>query len=298
MYDRTTLDTTRERVLEGLPIVDERVTLAGIPTAVLVGGSGPPIVMLHGQGEFGATWLRTFAGLVDKHRLIVPDLPGHGASELGAGALDRERIMLWLDALIDHYCDEPPDLAGHLLGGAIAARFASAHAGRIRSLVLVDSLGLSWYRPSPRFALAMIHFVARPTPRTQDKLFRGCMLDLDTLRTDMDGRMELLEAYALERAKTPALNVALRRLMPRLGVPPVGDADLARIDVPTTLIWGRDDLQVRLSTAQAASQRFGWPLHVIDGARDDPAVEQPVSFMQALGHALERPRGAVAGVTP
>jgi hypothetical protein len=44
-----------------------------------------------------------------------------------------------------------------------------------------------------------------------------------------------------------------------------------RIDVPTTLIWGRNDVGVRLNVAASASVSYGWPLHVIENARDDPA---------------------------
>ena len=69
-------------------------------------------------------------------------------------------------------------------------------------------------------------------------------------------------------------------------MPPIPDTDLDRIAAPTTLIHGRADLQVRLALAEAASARHGWPLHVIDGARDDPAAEQPAAFVAALRTAL------------
>lgn len=280
-----TVDEARQRVLAGLPVTDRRLEAAGIPTAVLEGGQGPPIVLLHGQGEFGATWERVIPELVRTHRVLVPDLPGHGASGLN-GKLDRARVLGWLGHLIDQTCSEPPVLMGHLLGGAIALRFAAAHPDRVQRLLLVDTLGLSWYRPAPRFALSMIHFVARPNERTQDRLFRYCMADLDAVREGMDGRMERLEQYALERARTPELGAALRSLMPAFGMPPIPSADLERLDLPITLIWGSHDLQVRPAVAERASQRYGWPLHVLDGARDDPAIEQPSAFLDALRTAL------------
>ena len=49
---------------------------------------------------------------------------------------------------------------------------------------------------------------------------------------------------------------------------------------------GRQDRQVRLQTAKAASARYGWPLHVIYNAADDPAIEQPEAFLDALYTAL------------
>jgi pimeloyl-ACP methyl ester carboxylesterase len=96
----------------------------------------------------------------------------------------------------------------------------------------------------------------------------------------------LLEAYALDRARSPGQKAALRRLMPQLGLPAIPPPELARIAVPTTLIWGRHDRQVRLGVAQAASGRHGWPLHVIEDAGDDPAVERPEAFLRGLHAAL------------
>ena len=57
---------------------------------------------------------------------------------------------------------------------------------------------------------------------------------------------------------------------------------LARISVPTTLIWGRHDLATPLRVAEAASRAFGWPLHVVENAADDPAFEQPEAFVDVL----------------
>ena len=276
----------RERLLAGIPVSDRRVVLAGHPTAVLEGGDGPPVVLLHGAGEFAANWMLAIPELVRSHRVIAPDLPGHGASELVGEPLDTARTMDWLDELIEGTCPSPPALVGHLLGGAIAARYAIRHPDRISRLALVDSYGLGRFWPAPRFALAMLAFVARPTEGTQERLFRQCMVDLDGLRRRLGERGRLLEAYALDRARTPAAKVALKYLMPQLGLPAIPPAELARIAVPTSLIWGRDDRQVRLGLAEAAAARHGWPLHVIERAADDPASEQPDAFLSALRQAL------------
>ena len=69
-------------------------------------------------------------------------------------------------------------------------------------------------------------------------------------------------------------------------MPAIPPADLARIVVPTTLIWGRHDLATPLRIAEAASARYGWPLHVIEDAADDPPIEQPEAFLTALRAAL------------
>jgi pimeloyl-ACP methyl ester carboxylesterase len=276
----------RERLLAGIPVSERRLALAGHRTAVLEGGDGPPVVLLHGAGEFAASWMRVIPELVRDHRVIAPDLPGHGASELAGEPLDAGRMMDWVGELIERTCPSPPALVGHLLGGAIAARFAIDHPDRIGRLVLVDTYGLGRFWPTPRYALAMLAFTARPTEGTQERLYRQCTVDLDGLRQQLGERGRLLEAYALDRARTPTMKAALKHLMPQLGVPAIPPAELARIAVPTTLIWGRHDRQVRLGLAEAASARHGWPLHVIERAADDPAVEQPDAFLQAVRGAL------------
>jgi pimeloyl-ACP methyl ester carboxylesterase len=276
----------RGRLLAGVPVSERRLALAGHQTAVLEGGDGPPIVLLHGAGEFAACWMGVIPELVPGCRVVTPDLPGHGASELADKPLDAASVVAWLGELIERTCPSPPALVGHLLGGAIAARFAIEHPDRLSRLVLVDTYGLGRFWPTPRYALAMLAFTARPTEGTQERLFRQCMFDLDGLREQLGERGQLLEAYALDRAQQPAMNAALKHLMPQLGVRAIPPAELARIAVPTTLIWGRHDRQVRLGLAEAASAGYGWPLHVIERAADDPAFEQPEAFLQALRAAF------------
>ncbi|NKX56369.1 alpha/beta fold hydrolase [Arthrobacter mobilis] len=279
---------TRERMLAAIPLAEKIRELNGVSTAVLEGGDGPPLVLLHGHGEFAAVWLRVIPELMRAHHLVIPDLPGQGASKIDAGTrLDAEGVLEWLDELIDQTCDSPPVLAGHLLGGAIAARYAAAHGHRIAHLVLVDTMGLAWYRPSPSFAVPMMGFMARPTAKSRDRLFDQCFLDREQLRRQTGDSWEPLMDYALDRVRTASVQSAVRRQLAGLGVRPIPPGDLARIDVPTTLIHGRHDLQVRLKTVEAAAARYGWALHVIDDCRDDPAFEQPAAFIDALRAALE-----------
>jgi pimeloyl-ACP methyl ester carboxylesterase len=276
----------RERFLADLPVTERRLELAGVSSAVLEGGDGPPVLLLHGPGEFAALWGRVIPDLVTTHRVVAPDLPGHGASGLPDGPLDHERVRTWLGELIEQTCVSPPVLVGHLLGGAIAARFASERPDQLSRLVLVDSFGLSWNRPSPRFALPLLAYIARPTERTRDRFFAQCFVDFDGLRGQMGEHFDPIGAYALEWARTKTARAALRSLMTEYGMRPIPRDALARIAVPTVLIWGRHDLQTRLSVAEAASARYGWPLDVIEGARDDPFFEQPEAALHALRASL------------
>ncbi|KAB1139569.1 alpha/beta hydrolase [Streptomyces luteolifulvus] len=277
----------RDLLLAAMPLTERRLQLATVSTAVLEGGDGPPLVLLHGQGEFAAIWIRVLPDLVRTHRVIVPDLPGHGASLVRDGRLDAETVLTWLDELIDQTCQgRPPVLVGHLLGGAIAARYAVHHGDRLAHLILVQTLGLALFRPTPSFALPMMGFVARPTPKSRDRLFSHCFLDMDRVEEQTGEQWQPLLDYALDRARTPSVQTALRSLIRRVAMPAIPSGDLTQIDVPTDLIHGRYGLQVGLRTAQAASVRYGWPLHVIEDCRDDPATEQPELFLDALRTAM------------
>jgi pimeloyl-ACP methyl ester carboxylesterase len=277
----------RRRLLTGLPVTERRLLLAGVSTAVLEGGEGPPVVLLHGPMANATHWMGIIPGLVTTHRVIVPDLPGHGASAVtGEGRIDSGRILAWLDGLIEQCCKTPPALVGQLLGGAIAAGYASERAHQICRLVLVDTFGLRPFQPAPAFGVALSNFLAHPSERTHTDLWRHCAFNLDALRLRMGERWQAFEAYNLDRARAPSVQAAVASLMEQFGGPAIPGGELARIAVPTTLIWGRHDRATPLSVATEASARFGWKLHVIEGCNDDPPVEQPDALLRTLRVAL------------
>ena len=281
----STADDLRERLLAGLPVTERRLSVAGVSTAVLEGGHGPPVVFL--QAEFAAVWMRVIPELVRTHRVIAPDLPGLGASHVPNGPPGVDTVLTWVGELIEQTCPTPPVLVGKGAGGAIAARFAVDHSDQLQALVLVDTYGLARYRPALGMAFTFTGVMLRPTERGLERGFRNyCFVDLDGVRGEMGERWEAMAAYALDRFRTPAVRAAMRRLVRPLAsaIPP---HDLVRITVPTTLIWGRHDRGVQLNVARLASERYGWALHVIEDARDDPAIEQPQAFLEALRTALD-----------
>lgn len=280
-----TMGELRNQLLRGIPVTDRRVDAAGIPTAVLEGGAGPPVVLLHGPGETAANWRWTIPDVVATHRVIAPDLPAHGSSGAGDQPLDADRAVDWLDALLDATCDEAPTIVGHVLGGAIATRFAIRRPGRLRRLVLVDSLGLGHFRPRASFIVGLMRFQARPRARSYERFMGQCAFDLDELRHDLDEDWPAFVAYNLGLATSDSASEA-GRLFRKAGLPRIPAAELDRIEIPTTLIWGRDDRANRVRVAERASARFGWPLHVIERAADDPARDRPEAFHKALRSAL------------
>jgi pimeloyl-ACP methyl ester carboxylesterase len=278
----------RARLLARMPVTERRLELAGIPTAVLEGGAGSPIVLLHGPSGYAAHWTRVIPALVGSHRVIAPDLPGHGASH-SPDTLDADRVLAWLGELIDQTCDSPPALVGQLLGGAIAARFAIARSDRLSRLVLVDSFGLRTFQPAPDFGLALEQFLKQPTAQTHRQLWGYCAFDIDTLLQSMGEVWGPFESYNVDLASRADVQAALSSLMQQFGFPAIPSRELGRIAAPTTLIWGRHDLATPLAVAEAASAQFGWPLEVIEACADDPPMEQPEALARALLEAVDDP---------
>jgi len=280
-------DDVRKRLLAGLPVIERRVQVHDVSTAVLEGGEGPPVLLLHGPGGHAGSWLRVIPNLVTSYRVIAPDLPGQGASQSLDGLFDADQTLAWLDDVITCTCTTPPALVGHALGGAIAARFAVDRREQLSALVLVDSLGLAAFQPTPHFGQALGEFLSKPTGETHDRLWSYCAFDLEQMCNGMGEQWEWLKAYNLDRAQVPSLRAIQHRLMERFGMQAVPATNLARIAVPTTLIWGRHDQATPLSVAEATHARFGWPLRVIEHCADDPPLEQPEAFLRSLRAALE-----------
>jgi pimeloyl-ACP methyl ester carboxylesterase len=233
-------------------------------------------------------WLPVITDLVTTHRVIAADLPGLGASVVPDGPPDAARVLAWLGELIQRTCQAPPVLVGASLGASIAARFAIAHPDRLSRLVLVGAGSLARFRPAPGVLLALIRFIARPSERTQQGFLRQVAVNPARVRALLGERWEASQTYSLDRARTPSVRAANRRMLRELGTRTIPPEELAGIAVPTTLVWGRQDRVMRLRIAEQASTRYGWPLHVIEEAGHF-ALEQPEAFQRALRAALGAP---------
>jgi pimeloyl-ACP methyl ester carboxylesterase len=286
---RTEGDDLRRRLLAGAPVTERRLELAGMSTAVLEGGEGPPVVLLHGQGGWAGVWLPVMADLARDHRVVAPDLPGLGASRVNGHPPDTGRVLAWLGELLDRTCPAPPVLVGVSLGGSIAARFAAAHGDRLSGLVLVSMGGLvGKVRIPPAMLLALVRHSLRPTERTAMGMLRQVSVDVERVQRRMGDRWAPFRAYSLELARTPSVRRANRNLLRELGLRQLPPEAVARIDVPTSLIWGRQDRVMPLASAKEASVRYGWPLDVIDDAGHFLGADQPEAFLQALRRAIDR----------
>jgi pimeloyl-ACP methyl ester carboxylesterase len=267
------------RMLAGLPVTERRIELAGTATAVVEAGDGPPLVLLHGGIECGGPiWAPVVARLAERHRVVVPDLPGLGESE-PVDRLDPTTFAAWFSALLRMTCDRPPVLVAHSLGGSLAARFATEHGELLERLVVYGAPGVGRYRMPLGLRVTAMRFALRPSERNAERFDRLAFLDLDRVRREDAAWFAAFGAATMARARVPHVKRTMRRLI-AFGTEPV--PGLERVAVPTTLLWGRHDRFVPLGLAEAASTRLGWPLHVVDAAGHVPHVEQPDAFMEAL----------------
>jgi pimeloyl-ACP methyl ester carboxylesterase len=165
-------DDARERLLAGVPVTGRRLTLAGVETAVLEGGSGPPLVLMHGGIECGgAYWGPAIARLVQSHRVIAPDLPGLGESE-PLDRLDPAAFAGWLSALVAATCDGRPALVAHSLLGTLAAGFAARDGHMLRRLVIYAAPGVGPYRIPLGLRVTAIRFGLHPSERNSERFDR------------------------------------------------------------------------------------------------------------------------------
>ena len=282
----TAHDDLRQQLLAGLPVADRRLRVAGVATAVLQGGDGPPLVLLHGPAAHAGAWLTVLPELARTHRVVAPDLPGQGASTL-TGAMDEAGVLRWLEELIERTCPTPPVVVGQLIGATMAMRLALQAPTAIGRLVLVVPFGLAPFAPPPAFGAALGAYLTAPTRESHDELWDHCVADLAGLRARLGSRWDVLRAYDVDRMRTPSVVASQATLMELFAFAPLPPASLARIETPTSLVWGGRDAVVPLEVGEAASERYGWPLEVVDDAGNEPALEAPEDFVRAVLRAVE-----------
>jgi pimeloyl-ACP methyl ester carboxylesterase len=130
-------------------VVDHRTFVQGRPAGYSTAGEGLPVVLLHGWALAQHTYRNVIEEIAEQGcRVIAPAMPGFGGTpELPANQFSMRGYAQWLAELLDALdIDEPVVLVGHSFGGGVAVRFAHDHRTRVRSLVLVNSVGGSSWR--------------------------------------------------------------------------------------------------------------------------------------------------------
>jgi len=152
-------------------------TVGEVSLRVRVGGSGPPLLLLHGYPQTHAMWGAVAAGLAEQFTVVAPDLRGYGRSTRppaasgpetqGKRAMAADGVGLMRQLGFDRF-----DVAGHDRGGRVAYRMALDSPEAVRRITVLDVVPTAevWDRADARFALGYWHwaFLAQPAPWPED----------------------------------------------------------------------------------------------------------------------------------
>jgi pimeloyl-ACP methyl ester carboxylesterase/quercetin dioxygenase-like cupin family protein len=119
-------------------VTEQRVVVDSCDFRVEDVGEGIPVVLVHGLGASSTLWNRVRDGLGPGYRVVLVDLRGAGETrELESKELSLETWANDLAALFEVLGIEQPVLVGHSLGASISLKYALAHPGGVRALVLI-----------------------------------------------------------------------------------------------------------------------------------------------------------------
>jgi pimeloyl-ACP methyl ester carboxylesterase len=259
-----------------------RTTIAGPrgPIAVWRGGQGPTLLLLHGSNDQAGGFARVAGPLAKRHRLVVPDLPGHGESAPVDGPLSVADLVAGVEAVA---AAEPQGarltLVGNSLGGYLALVYALRHPERVEQVVLVNGGAI---RAAPGVEISLL-------PKTRDEARAA----LDALTAPETPRAAGFVLDDLVR-RAPGSPLA-RMLAAPVDASLVLDDRLGEIRVPVTLIWGEADRYMPVSYAEAVESRLpAARLETLAGCGHVPQRECPERLLEALARAFAAPPKATA----
>ncbi len=113
--------------------------LPGVRLRYWIGGSGSPVVLLHGYAQTGLMWRPAMAELVKTHTVIVPDLRGAGNSSKPETGYDKKTMAADIRALTLGLGHEKVAVVGHDIGLMVAYAFAAQYPQATGKLVLMDA---------------------------------------------------------------------------------------------------------------------------------------------------------------
>ncbi len=241
------------------------------------GGTGPPLVLLHGFTDTWRTWELVLPALERSRDVLAPTLAGHaGGSPLAEPA--GEAIVDSVEAAMDAAGIETADIAGNSLGGYVALRLAER--GRARSVVALAPAG-GWAPGDESFRETLVYF------EQLQELLKMAAPFADQIVASPEGRRRATEfvsvaydhipaellAHQIVGAASCSGATALIEYAGREGWP----LDPARIECPVRIVWGVEDRILAWPTA-AAGYRESLPQAdwvVLEGVGHCPQLDVP-----------------------
>jgi pimeloyl-ACP methyl ester carboxylesterase len=248
----------------------DRATVAGatgeIPHAALeVRGDGRPLLLLHGWGVSSELFDPVLDALQQGRRLIVPDLPGFGATAEPDTPWSVHDYAAWCIALLDRLGVQTCDLIGHSNGGRIGIVMAATYPGRIDRMVLTASSGIRPRQTLRGVARVRSYKALRMVERSG--LLPAALRQAARRRADQRGSADY-------RAVSGVMRGTLVRIVNE-DLTPV----LPKLHLPVLLIWGDNDTETPIADGQLMERLIpDAGLVVFEGAGHYAYLEQAARF--------------------
>ena len=275
-----------------LPGFDVRFAdVKGVRLRYFVGGSGPPLLLVHGLGGAAVNWTLLAPALARRRRVLIPDLPGHGGSSPLSAAPTLNPFADVVAALAKRENLLPAAVVGHSMGGVIALRLAIRHPEHVRAVVLAAPAGIS--SAARRAEIAFAIATAMKPARVVAPL-RGAIARSRILRRLVFGYWQVSDTAAFPgRAVEGFLaGPAIHSDVDSAGWALLHDdprTDLASIGCPRLVLWGARDHLVPVEDGIEYARRLRAPLrvvpacgHLLIGERPDACLDAITSFLDSL----------------
>ncbi len=275
----------------------EQIVVDGVATEVLVAGEGPPLVLVHGDGDNASVWQWVMPGLARDHRVYALCLPGHSDVDKAAIKVTREYLRDFVGATIDALELERPAIIGNSIGGQVTLWLALAAPERFSAIILLDSSGLGRVcNPSLAIESApMIGEMAIAAARSPGGGAMRAGIRAAQLLWRPHGAPKSWYKEQRRMALMPGFleaSVAAKRAV----VGPVGQREvlldrLAQITTPTLVVWGAGDKVLPVTHARKAVERLpNAELAVLHGCGHVAQVECPEALLDVVLPFLGRHR--------
>jgi pimeloyl-ACP methyl ester carboxylesterase len=236
------------------------------------------------------------------HRVVAPDLPGFGGSEMPVGRISIQGFARVIDELCRVLELEAPVVVGNSMGGFIGAELALAFPTRVRRLVLVSAAGLSveYLKKEPLLTVGRLLSVAATGAgaRSRTAIRRPRLRRLF---------LQLVVRYPEKLSGPLATELVAGGDAPGF----VGGLDavltyrirerLSEIEVPTLIVWGRNDILVPVGDAAEFERLIGPNAHAVifEDTGHVPMLERPSRFNALLADFIAGEAAPdVSGATP
>ena len=272
------------------PEIGQRIRTGAFLSNVHDLGSGHPVLLLHGSGPgvtAWANWRLVMPELARQARVIAPDMVGFGYTDRPQGQrYDMDAWVAQAVDLLDALGIEQTDLVGNSFGGALALALAIRHPKRVRRLVLMGSVGVTFpitpgldavwgYTPSLDNMRGLLDIFAYDRGLVSDELAR--------LRYEASIRPGFQESFA---AMFPAPR---QRWVDAMAS---AEQDIRALPHDTLIVHGREDQVIPLSNSLTLSQWIARSqLHVFGQCGHWTQIEHAARFARLVGNFLAEADG-------